>query len=895
MDWLDWEELSEASCREILSPLLPSGKKSTPNQLKLKGVSAKLSFYKKFRLVRIDVTAKGSAADLSLFFLWNSGRVAMLLDGTSEPLYAANKAESLRLTSDQGADYIRLFCFSVRTENGSFTLLEKIPEGYAPKSDEIAKLYKPVAFGGEDKEGNFLYDVAMAFGTIVARVKFLLPLDGTLEMADDEPLNVTLPPNAIPKLPALGSPGSLRPLQLIEADDTAAIAEAVVRGKKPVHFIMVEMLLEQALARQSHNRLLGHFNAALAAGRSLDRFAALMVKAFPVVSVESSLSFVEDAIAKIIQERSAGMGEYSFVNVSTEQDGLSMSLRLPVQGPAIALIPFYSNCRLNNPDRIAYELATKDISAILACDSFSSLPESLKVRCDIKLTLPPIDASTFESLFAQVMEAPPPSDWRVLGEDWVRHVIPTDFEHPRRMSLKPDAAFDYVHAQVTERLAAIDPERALGLDQLYGLGEARQFAEDLITDIHAACKGKLPWSQVDQGALLVGPPGTGKTTLAKAIAKDCGVKFILASANAWMASGEHLGHHIRAIRQTFADARRYAPSILFIDEIDGLGNRETFSGPHAQYLIEVVNAVLEQLQGLDPAAPVFILGATNYVERVDPALRRSGRLDRVINIPFPNTESLSKIYGHYLASLAQEVGVNAAVDTKALGGLSLGLTGADVERIVRGAVRRARKERRSVSQNDLIAEVTGKSRSVEGTLRMSAAEMERTAWHESGHAIASYLSGSKGADIGFVTIVPRSDGTLGFVARVPDERVSFTYRDYVDRLEILLAGRAAEEIKYGEDHISSGASSDLRTASAIAIRMATQLALGKSHALLWSEQPNEEHLQRSEALLREVYGSAMLKLTENRQLLQSFANELLEKQELTGDQARQIFSGGSDG
>jgi len=909
MDWLVWEKVPESSKDEIWCELANFEFPIVLDPLKLKCSNAKLSFYNKYTLLRVDGALPNDLIGNSLFLLWAPELPLLFLYGSNDPIYHANKLENLHLNAESGADYIRFFCFAVRTENGSFTLLEKIPEGYSPENEEIAKLYKPLHFMQEDDKGNFLFKVVMAFGDIVANVTFLLHPNGELKMDDDEPLSLLLPTSAIPILPELGSPKMLNKTyiydnnrytydldtstdglisrQLIDADDPIDVDEMTVR------LTLVELLLEQALAKQSRNRLLGYFNEALATKNAIDQFAELMVRVFPIVSVESSIPFVEEVIGQIIKNRAKSISKFDLITTDSNTDELSVYLNLPAQGPAIALISLQSNCRLIKPERVSYELSTKKISAILACDNFSSLPECLRRRVDIKLKLPAINAATFETLFARVIGAPPPSDWRVLGDDWVKYMEPTDFEHPRRMGLKPKTAFDYIHSQIVERIAAIDPELALGLNQLHGLGEARQFAEDLIADIHSAMNGKISWAQVDQGALLVGPPGTGKTTLAKAIAKECGVKFITASAAAWMATGEHLQHHVRAIRETFSEARRYAPSIVFIDEIDSLGNRELFSGPNAQYHTEVVNSVLEQMQGVDPEAPVFILAATNHAERVDAALKRSGRLDRVINIPLPNAESLSKIYEHYLDTFAKEVGLDNSVDPVPLGGLSVGLTGADVVRIVRGAVRIARKQIRALNQNDLIGELTGKSRSVEGTFRMTPAEMERVAWHESGHALACYLGSSQGGNIGFVTIVPRSDGSLGFVANVSDERVSFTHGDYIEQIEIFLAGRAAEEIKFGEEHISSGSSSDLQSASALAIRMVTKLALGKNRKLLWVDQPSHEDLKQAELLLLDTYNAVMLKLTENKQLLSALANELLKKQELTGDKVRGVFSGKS--
>jgi ATP-dependent Zn protease len=542
-------------------------------------------------------------------------------------------------------------------------------------------------------------------------------------------------------------------------------------------------------------------------------------------------------------------------------------------------------------ERLAFDIAVLDLSAIITCQQFSDLPESLRRYTDIVLRLPQIDATIFQTLFERVIGKAPPANWQKDGTEWVKHLLHTDFEHPRRMQLPPGKAFAYVRGQVADRLRSVDPETGLGLGDLYGLGEARQWAEDLIADIHAAIAGNLPWSQVDRGALLVGAPGTGKTTLARAIAKGCGVKFIQASASGWMAEGVSLGPHIMAIRKTFTEARDYAPSILFIDEIDSIGSREKFSGDNNSiYQTEVVNAVLEQIQGMDPTAPVFVIGATNNEDGVDPALRRAGRLDRVIRIPRPNSAALDHIYRYYIAALDSSIPVDPALDTLALGKLSVGLTGADVERMVRGAARRARKAGRAMSQTDVIDEITKKPRGSEAVLTLTPADIERTATHEAGHALALFLSPSKGSDIGFVTIVPRDDGTLGFVQPLPDERVHLTRHDYEEQLDVFVAGRAAEELRYGKDGVSSGASSDLQGATILVTRMVTQLGLPGSGKLLVSDVMSSADTAHAEAALAQAYQRALKKLKSHRKQLDRLARALTDRQELTGDEARAILS-----
>ena len=164
--------------------------------------------------------------------------------------------------------------------------------------------------------------------------------------------------------------------------------------------------------------------------------------------------------------------------------------------------------------------------------------------------------------------------------------------------------------------------------------------------------------------------------------------------------------------------------------------------------------------------------------------------------------------------------MDPALDTLALGKLSVGLTGADVERIVRGAARRARKVGRPMSQTDVMDEITQQAARLRvPTLTLTPADIERTANHEAGHAFALFLSASKGSDIGFVTIVPRDNGTLGFVQPLPDERVHLTRQDYEDQLDVFVAGRAAEELTYGSDQVTSGAERDLQFATELVTRM----------------------------------------------------------------------------
>ena len=210
--------------------------------------------------------------------------------------------------------------------------------------------------------------------------------------------------------------------------------------------------------------------------------------------------------------------------------------------------------------------------------------------------------------------------------------------------------------RVESRLAQVTPEFRAGLEELHGMGEARQVAEDLIEDIRAAQEGTIPWC---------GRPGHvadrrsrhRQDDVGRAIAKDCGVKFVVASAASWQSAGA-LDSHLRAMRADFAEAERYAPAIMFIDEMDSIGSRDHLEGSNAVYQTDVINALLEEIQGIEAAENVIVIGATNYLEKVDRALRRAGRLDQVVEIPLPNIDSLQRIFEHYLAEYQAERGLS---------------------------------------------------------------------------------------------------------------------------------------------------------------------------------------------------------------------------------------------
>jgi AAA+ superfamily predicted ATPase len=915
IDRLNWQSLPSGDAAAFLRIMFGAGVSKALGDIPVVATVAKLPFYSRTELMRLTVgPTEVASVQESIFVLHTDESRLMLLDGGSPQVHDINDYEQLSLDPSQRIDYLRFFNFAVRGTAGAFVLLESLQTDANPTTEEIKEFVSEPKEIGSSDDGSTRIATKVAYDGVAYAATFEVTANGLVQMIDDEPIR-EMRKGLVPAPPPLRRHHEylryLVPAHVPSAEDTpslnrklADLVDAAVSApfakpdvvqkanetpKASAEQLLVEMLLERALANQKHNRLLGYFNAAKSTVPPLEAFAELMITAYPMVIIESHLPFVEEALCDIITKHRGERSEPIF-NISKNEDALGEITVSGYRTGNIIVVPMQSGLKLSNGQKTAYRLANADVSTIFFTDDAASLPTYLHDFTDVSLELPPIDEDMFAVLFEQTMDYDLPVDWQVAPTNWVKYVLPTDFEHPRRMALPATASFEYIRDQVNERLSRVDVKGALSLKDLHGLAEARQFAEDLIADIQAAIAGKLQWTQVDRGALLVGPPGTGKTTLARAIANDCGVRFIQASAAGWMAQGESLGPHIRQIRQTFAEARRYAPAIVFIDEIDSIGSRERFSGQNAQYNTEIVNAVLEQVQALDVSAPVFVIGATNFEERVDPALKRSGRLDRVIRIPLPNKESLTKIYAFYLGAAGEAKFAQSASDMETIAGLSLGLSGADIERMVRGAMRRARKQGRALAVEDLLAEITGKPTSESGTPRLRPEEIERIAWHEAGHALAICLGSSKGEDIGYVSIIPRPDGTLGFVARIPNERVSYTKADYLERLRILLAGRAAEEIHYGAEHVSSGATSDLKTATDIATMMVTRFGMGGSGKMRWVDSAEPGNANEVETLLTTAYSELFAQFRHQEQALKVIAEHLMVAQELQGSELLAMIS-----
>ncbi|QFY59721.1 AAA family ATPase [Rhizobium grahamii] len=360
------------------------------------------------------------------------------------------------------------------------------------------------------------------------------------------------------------------------------------------------------------------------------------------------------------------------------------------------------------------------------------------------------------------------------------------------------------------------------LDVTKGFGEASVWADALKRDLKDWRQGKLPWAEVDKGCLLYGPPGTGKTRFAAALAAHCGLHLEATSIPKWQAFKDgDLGDMLKAMYQAFNAAKENAPCLLFLDEFDAIGDRAKFPSRHETYSTTVVNALLECLDGTEGREGVIVLGACNYPEKIDPALLRSGRLEKHVRFPLPDATARGEILEFHLPNLAGDAAL------KEIGARLPGKSGADLERLAREARRIARKESRDVNISDVRS-------LVEVPTPLDAKTLYRVAIHEAGHAIvtrALLLGKVERVEIydnveSFATTVDANGGTF---IQSPS-RAFLTRWDAMKMITADLAGAAAEDLIFGHrSNWSTGnRGSDFAKATMLAIRMVTEYAFGNS-------------------------------------------------------------------
>ncbi len=513
----------------------------------------------------------------------------------------------------------------------------------------------------------------------------------------------------------------------------------------------------------------------------------------------------------------------------------------------------------------------------VAADPAGELHPDLRQAADLHLALAPLDAAGLGlAIEAATGEAPD----RLPDEAVVRGLALSDL----RLSVLPHRggarSLARLEALVRERLDRAAPP--VRLETLCGYGEARAIGLGMAADLRAYKAGALPWRALDRGLLLVGPPGTGKTLFARAFAASAGLPLVTGSLAAWQASRDgHLGHTLGAMRASFAEALAKAPSVLFIDEIDSFDDRARLPQAHANYSRQVVNGLLELLDGAGSREGLVVLAATNHAEVIDPAIRRAGRLDRTVAIGLPDHEGLIGILRHHLGEAL------AGVDLTPAALAAAGGSGADCAAWVRQACGTARRAGRPLALADLVGAIgQGRPRLPEGLRR-------RIAVHEAGHAVAAVALGLPAPHALAVT-------EAGGRARMRAGPEALTNEEVHRHLVQLLAGRAAEALACGAVSAGAGgdAHSDLARATALAAAAEASFGLG-AWGPLWLGAPADILDPRSLQALAPQIGARLQAaeadargvLAANRGVLEAVAEALLARSYLDEPVLERLLAG----
>lgn len=455
------------------------------------------------------------------------------------------------------------------------------------------------------------------------------------------------------------------------------------------------------------------------------------------------------------------------------------------------------------------------------------------------------------------------------------------------------------------RLYGQDREKVLFTD-IAGNDNAKQDLQEVVDFLKHPKKYKDLGAKIPKGVLLVGNPGTGKTMLARAVAGEAGVPFFSISGSEFVEM--FVGVGASRVRDLFSKAKKNAPCIIFIDEIDAVGRKRGsgMGGGHDERE-QTLNQILVEMDGFDGETNVIVLAATNRADVLDPALLRPGRFDRRVNITLPerkDREAILKV--HFKKKPTDET-----VDLDKLAAKTAGSSGADLANMANeAAIIAARRNKKKISNDELTEAFERVAIGPERKTKiMNDHEKELTAYHEAGHAIVGHVLPDSDP-VHKVTIIPRG-GTGGVTWFLPPEDKSYTnVYEFKDILARAMGGRIAEQLIYGDDGITTGAGSDLRKATEIARDMVIEQGMGKglrdqvfhedNGGLMFDKMTRERPYSDETAkmideevaqLITEAKHRAMLVLKENRSFLDKLAEALLKEETLEESEVDEILKG----
>ena len=446
----------------------------------------------------------------------------------------------------------------------------------------------------------------------------------------------------------------------------------------------------------------------------------------------------------------------------------------------------------------------------------------------------------------------------------------------------------------------IEKETGVTFKDVAGEEEAKESLVEVVDFLHNPEKYTEIGAKLPKGALLVGPPGTGKTLLAKAVAGEAHVPFFSLAGSDFVEM--FVGVGASRVRDLFEEAKKNAPCIVFIDEIDAIGkSRDSRMGGNDERE-QTLNQLLAEMDGFESNQACIILAATNRPEVLDQALLRPGRFDRRIIVERPDLKGREDI----LKVHVKNVKLDETVDLAAVALATSGAVGADLANMINeAAIMAVKNDRKAICQKDLFdaMEVVMMGKEKKNKI-LSEEERKVVSYHEVGHALTSALQ--KDAEpVQKITIIPRTSGALGYVLQTPEEeKFLLSKKEILARLVVCMGGRAAEEVVF--DSVTTGASNDIQQATNLARAMVTQYGMSEKFGLMGLESRESMYLDNGSVLncsdetashvdeevmriLKEAYEEAKRLLTENRECLDQISAFLIEKETITGKEFMEIF------
>lgn len=464
-----------------------------------------------------------------------------------------------------------------------------------------------------------------------------------------------------------------------------------------------------------------------------------------------------------------------------------------------------------------YRRAAEDGKGILFCASLDEVDEEVRLFSDVVRTIPRPTLHQITATFRRYGHVLTKAEEQmVASESWLRLVyafqpdrpVPSGLRRLRETTERPPAP------KVTP--AAIGPV----LTDLSGLGPAHNWGLELARDLADFKAGAIPWDDLDAGALVSGPPGTGKTLFAEALARTCDTPIVSASAAQWQANG-YLNDLLKAMRESFQKARDMGIAVLFIDELDAIGSRAVNDSQHGDYKRQVINGLLELLDGFERRIGVVVVGATNQPENIDPAILRPGRLDRHFIIPLPDPSERQKIFAFHAGFSVPED------QEERFTRCTVGMSGADLKQLVKDGRRTARRAGTAFSFDHVV-------KVAKPLVDLPIEHMRVTAFHEAGHAIIGLEFGMelKGISITDKVVaegVDKLGGALFKMLTLPMKTRSY----YLDFITMYLGGLAAETLVFGEftESVADDPRSDLALATALATKIEACFGMGGTLAI----------------------------------------------------------------